>query len=189
MGYFDSLIDFKTTSDGEIIYYPNGFWGKGYIVPSLEKKNEIQKVAKRIYKIFFFLVFVSIVGLGISIILSSEKWWWVLSAFTLLILMGIAVWCQRALKNLAQGLVQSSVKITLLESYTNSAPSMSFVTLAILELITWYIIFTGFQIAGNPQYYPWLFRPLGIFAVIFFGLGSLAFLYMIIVKIKTALRK
>jgi hypothetical protein len=189
MGYFDSLIDFKSTPDGEIIYYPYRFWGKGYIVPSLEKKEEIQNAAKRIHKIFFLFVFVGIIGLGVSITLLSDRWWWVLSGFTFLILTGLAIWCQRALKALAQGLVQSSVKISLLESYTHSALSLSFVTLVVFELITWYMVFTGSQIASNPQYYPWLFRPLGIFAVIFSGFGSIAFLYMLIVKIKIALRK
>jgi hypothetical protein len=189
MGYFDSLIDFKTNTDGKIIYYPNSFWGRGYIVPSLEKKNEIQRAAKRIWKLFLFLLFVSVAGSGISITLLSSRWWLAFGVFIFLLLLGLAIWHQRSLQRLANGLAPSNVKITLLESYTNSALSMSFLSLVFLEALSWSAVFTGWQIARNPQYLPWLFRPLGIVAVLFFGLGIIAFLYMIVVKIKTALRK
>ena len=189
MGYFDSLIDFKTNTDGEIIYYPTRFWGKGFFVPSLEKKKEIQRAATRIYKICFFLIFIGVAGTGIGITLSPSGWSWAVGAVTLMILTGVVLWCQRSLQKLAQGLVQSSVKITILESYANSAQSMSFITLVVLAIMSGCMVFTALQITIGPQYYPWLFRPLGFFAVIFGGLASIVFLYMIIVKIKTALRK
>lgn len=189
MGYFDSLIDFKTNTDGKIIYYPTGFWRKGFVVPSLEKKKEIQRAATRIYKICFFLIFIGVTGAGVSFILSPGGWSWVVGAVTLMMLIGVVVWCQRSLRNLAQGLVQSSVKTTILESYANSAQSMSFIALVVLAIMSGCMVFTALQIAISPQYYPWLFRPLGIFAVIFGGLASIVFFYMIIVKIKSTLRK
>ena len=38
---------FKTDDDGNALFFPNGVMGKGYIIPSEEKKEKLRKLQKR----------------------------------------------------------------------------------------------------------------------------------------------
>ena len=66
MGFFDGWSDFKTTADGKVIYYPNSFLGKGFIVPSPQKKQEIQKAVNRLSAIFVALTGIIFAGIWVS---------------------------------------------------------------------------------------------------------------------------
>ncbi len=193
MGYFDGLIDFKTTIDGKIIYYPNSFWGKGFEVPNLEKKQEIQKSAKRLIKITFFSTWLISIGLGTSIVkvLSSENaWQWILvSLFIVMLLIGIAIWHYRSTAKLTHGLTQSKVRFSILERWTTSATSMNFILVIFVGLASLCFAFTGFLIAQDPQFYPGFYKSFGIVAFLFGCSGFIAACYMIVVKIKLYLFK
>ena len=67
MGLFDGWSDFKTTVDGKIIYYPNSFLGKGFIVPSPKKKQEIQKAVNRLSAVFIVVTGIILVGTWVSV--------------------------------------------------------------------------------------------------------------------------
>ena len=58
MSYFDLLTDnsFKKAPDGKIIYYPNGRFFKGYIVPDEYKYGIIRKSLNKSYLIMLITI-------------------------------------------------------------------------------------------------------------------------------------
>ena len=57
MGYFDQLAEaaFKTSDDGEIIYYPNGVLTKGRVIPDQETRDKAFKLQRKILKVSMFI--------------------------------------------------------------------------------------------------------------------------------------
>jgi hypothetical protein len=41
MSFFDGWSEFKTTPEGKIIFYPNGYLGKGFLIPNIKTKGKI----------------------------------------------------------------------------------------------------------------------------------------------------
>jgi len=191
MNYFDKRITFKTKENGEIIYYPNRFFGKGFIVPSLEKKQEIQKSVKHFYKIYFFLVIVVIpviagisAGIIIKMGLRSDIWKLLDALFIIAFSLGSAGWFQKSIARVTQELTKSNESISVWESLTDSALSMNFISLAFLGAASLYAAFIGSGIAAYPLNHPWIFVPFGIFMVILGVLGGLFLVFAIILKVK-----
>ena len=75
MGYFDKITEasFKTGSNGESIYFPNGILGKGRLVQDPARKAQLFKYHKRLHKylIPFSILYGLIIGLGNNISLES----------------------------------------------------------------------------------------------------------------------
>ena len=71
MGYFDKITEqaFKVTEEGETIYYPNGFLGKGRVIRRPENKEKLYKHQKRINKYFvpFSIIYGVLIGLSGSL--------------------------------------------------------------------------------------------------------------------------
>lgn len=190
MSYFDSLTIFKKTNDGEVVYFPNGFWGKGFIVPDIDKEKQIKETIRHFYKIFFSsLVTTSIcfgVAMGFSIML-PDVWKWIIAIIYVIALLGFGFWAQgsqiKLTKKLVQGLQESTLKISLWENHLDSARSINFIILVFACVVSWNFAGAGLQIAKSPNVYPQVFGPLGIFIFLFFSLAFIAFGYMILVKI------
>lgn len=68
MGYFDKAAEnyFKETTEGEVIYYPNGVLGKGRLVPDSSTKEELFSFQKRVLKITFLVIFPYVWLMGIA---------------------------------------------------------------------------------------------------------------------------
>jgi len=75
MGYFDKVTEavFKTNENGETIYYPNGVFGKGRIVPTPEVKEKLFKYQKRVNKYFGTVAVIYGMLLGLSSNISFES--------------------------------------------------------------------------------------------------------------------
>ena len=118
MGYLDAKSNalFKTAENGNLLFYPRGYWGKGYILPDEETKIRIKKFIKKYMAIALLVIFGSVILLGPEI--SPLVWLPVLLTFYFV-----------KLGKFTTGLSVSEEKLTFVESITNSAKSDSLVML------------------------------------------------------------
>ena len=92
MGYFDGIVDgnFKTTDDGVLLYYPFGVLGKGYVIPTNEKKQEIRKRLKWLYAVSLILIIASASSLAPSVLILSIPWW-IVGIIYVLVVLGLSL--------------------------------------------------------------------------------------------------
>ena len=183
MNFFDGWCIFKTTSEGKTIYYPNGFWGKGFVLPNLTKKKGIQKAAKRLYTILLTLCASYIVGTWICTRLVPFGWLWYVGVVFIALTLGTAVWFQRSIKNLADGLPESEIKISLRDGYSISVRSLGFPFLLFEEIVSVWAIYAGSQMINRDLGF-WFVKTFGIGIVIFGILLCIITTHMIILKTK-----
>ncbi len=188
MDFFDGWCTFKTTPEGKTIYYPNSFLGKGFVVPNLKKKKGIQRAAKRLYVILLTLFGSFIAGTWIGTRLVPFGWLWYVGIIFIGLTLGATVWFQRSITNLAHGLVESEIKLSLRESYSISVHSLSFTFLLFLEIASGWTVYAGVQMA-NRHLGLWFVKAFGIGALIFGILLCITTTHMIIRKTKTDISK
>ncbi len=123
MGYLDARSNalFKTADNGSLLFYPRGYWGKGYVVPDEETKIKIQGFIKKFVAIALFVIFGSVVLLGSE---TSPIVW----------LPALLIFYFFRLGKFTRDLPISKEKLTFVESITNSAKSDSLVMLILLFL-------------------------------------------------------
>jgi hypothetical protein len=184
MGYFDGIVDgnFKTTPDGLMLFYPYGTFGKGYIIPTLEKKQELRGVFKRFTIFSLIVVLISTWGLFLPIRILSFPWW-VAGSIYLAIIAALSFANRSLSKRLTNGLIQVEQKLTLAEEYRNSAKSHNMLVLVLLELASLFCVATGILVLLNNSA-AWYFRLNGVLSILFFGFCSIVIGYMIKVKLK-----
>lgn len=184
MGYFDGIVDgsFKTTDDGVLLYYPFGVLGKGYVIPTNEKKQEIRKRLKWLFAVSLILIIASASSLAPSVLILSIPWWIVGIAYLLLII-GLSLVSYFIAKGFTKGLTPVGKKLTVAESYQNSAKSHKIFTLIVLEIASLLFVVAGIWMMFN-NHVEWYFRLNGVLSILFFGFGSVAIGYMIKVKIQ-----
>lgn len=167
MGYFDGLTEasFKKNAQGETLFYPWGVLGKGYIVSDAKKEADLRKFTKLNYMITLPLVIVnqSLFGFIPNLVLLPIY----LIAFLVI------------LKKLTKDLPIANEKLKITESYKNSASKHNLATLIVLGLSSLVFTITGllFIIEGRNT-------VLGGFALVLFGLTTVAISYMAWNKIK-----
>jgi len=107
MGYFKHLADssFKADDKGNILFYPWGILGRGYILPDKKTEEKIRRFIRWYLVICFTLLFVVGIVLGLSAIL-----------FFILLPIATLVWLVQY-KIYIRGLKQTSEKLTLRESF------------------------------------------------------------------------
>jgi MFS family permease len=183
MNFFDNLTNFKTDENGDIVFFPNGFWGSGYIVPNLEEKQKIQRSTGHILRFAFFLTWFASIGLGFSLF-STSTWRWIFITFFIAALIGIGLWVWRTIMRLTEMLVKRNVKLSVLEAHTQSAHSMSFTFLFVLGGVSCLFTMAGYGMATSPQFHPEFYGPAGVAIFIFGSLGFIFVCYWIALKIK-----
>jgi hypothetical protein len=168
MGYFDGLTNasFKTDAQGITLFYKWGVLGKGYIIPSADKKNEIHKFLKLYYMVSLPII----IGVGAFIN-------WLLAA---LLVIPFFIWFQIKISSLTKGLTISHEKLTLKESYTNSAKGHNKTTLWLLLVFSILMSLGGLFILLIARDFKG--QMLGAGCVIMFGACSAAFIYMLKMK-------
>ncbi len=163
MGYFEGLTasSFKTDENGQVIFYPWGKIGKGYILSSEEKQTEVRKFVK----LYCVISLPLIIGIGIVL-----GW---LYAFIILPL--FFTWYYVAITKHLKDLSKSDVKLTIKESATSSAKAHNVVTLWLMLIGSGLFVLAGvFILIVNKE--EWVTV---LMCITFFGACSFAFAYMI----------
>lgn len=186
MGYFDALADavFKTDDGGRPLFYPWGFFGKGYILPSEEKKLEIRKFVK-LFHIVMLSLFVVVLTVA-SII--REQWAYPIAPI-IAVGVGLYTWWLVSVRRLTKGFQTTKTRLTLRESYGNMARSMSITLLRLLQILALFFIIAGIFcfFMGLTTYDPPRSIACALAGVSFIGLGiagSMVFGYMVRLKDK-----
>jgi len=164
MGYFDGLADasFKKDSNGNDVFYAWGVLGKGRVLPDEATKAKLRKFVIRYYQIM----------LPIAILLGIFRLW--LPA--LLVLTALTFGFYFYVNQLTKNCPICTEKLTLKESYRNSANSHNTLMLWLMLLASLLFVAAGMWMFIKGR----LFLGLGI--VVFFGLCGAAFILMIKVK-------
>lgn len=184
MGYFNGIVDgsFKTTEDGVLLYYPFGVLGQGYVIPTNEKKQEIRKRLKWLYAISLILIIGSASSFVPSVLILSIPWW-IVGIIYLLVGLGLLVVSYFVAKGFTKGLTSVGKKLTIAESYQNSAKSHNAFTLVVAEIGSLLLVLAGMWMIFD-NHLVWYLRLNGVLSVLFFGLCSVVIGYMIKVKIQ-----
>ncbi len=184
MGFIDNIADgnFKTTDNGVVLFYPQGIWGKGYIVPNVEKRQELRRAVKKLH-FFTLVVVIPVLAIVFPILkaLSSPFGIIVSTYLAMGFVLTVAEYFFR--KQLAQGLTAVSEKLTTWETMQHFAKSQSIELILLLEAGS--LLFTaGSTWAMLNRHLVWYLRLNGVLGTLFFGFCSLIAGYMIVVKNK-----
>ncbi len=177
MKFFDAFIEagFKTLDNGTILFYPLGIFGKGYILPSTEKKTQIENELKRKNS-----VILPFAGLFFAIYITSlmGHWWYGLIP-SLFILLAITVYSIKSNDHLTRGLAVTPVKISASEIYKRAAKSWPTPLLWCLEIGSVLFVLAGVLILLSGRSI-----LVGLAGIGIFGLCSLIYGYMLYAKRK-----
>jgi|TARA_B100000315_G_C14449937_1_gene528626 hypothetical protein len=163
MGYFEGLTasSFKTDENGQLIFYPWGKLGKGYILPTEAKKNEVRNFVK----LHYVISLISIIGVGII-------FGWL---YPVILLPVFYAWYYFTITKHIKGLTKSTAKLTLKESATSSAKAHNVATLWVLFVFSVLFVIAGIFI--------WIIKKdewiTALMSITFFGACSIAIAYMI----------
>jgi hypothetical protein len=166
MGYFAGIADasFKQDSSGNHIFYPWGVLGKGRVLPDEASKTKL--------KIFLIRYYQAVLPIGI--LLGIFRLW--LPAILVLGLLTLGFYLY--VNHLTKGCPICTEKLTLKESYKNSAQSHNTLMLRLMLVTSLLFVLGGM----------WLFIKgrlfIGLGSVVFFGLCSAVFILMLKVKRK-----
>jgi hypothetical protein len=166
MDYFDGMTDgkFKTDGQGRALFYPWGVLGKGYILPDQSKKQQIRKFVK-LYCTFFWPVILA------ALIFTGWK-------FAVVVLFVMLFYYRLETSKFLEGVPSTDERLTLKESYANSARSHNLWSLWMIAIFS--VLFLSSSIAiliRNKN--AWIF---GLVSVVFFGASAFVHGYMIKVK-------
>lgn len=164
MGYFAGLADasFKEDSNGNSVFYAWGVLGKGRVLPDEATKIKLRKFVIRYYQIM----------LPIAILLGIFRLW--LPAILVLTLLTLGFYLY--VNKLTKDCPICTEKLTLKESYKNSANSHN-------TLMLWFMLLVSLLFVASGI---WMFLKgrlfVGLGSVVFFGLCSAVFIFMLKVK-------
>jgi len=167
MAHFDGITDasFKTDSQGNLLFYRWGVFGRGYVLPDDPKRQKVRHFVKAYYT-------VTLPGA----VLFGAVFGWIIS---LALLPFIFAWYSFATGRLLRGLSISSTRLTLRENYANSARSHSLGALWFMLITSILFVLAGFM-AILIKEDVWFLGLLSI--VLTFGVSALTFAYMIKIK-------
>jgi hypothetical protein len=170
MGYFDALTSssFKTTEDGQRLFFPWGTMGLGYRVESEEQFQRLQRQVKTYLMISLPLTIAAVVLLDVAITI----------VVVAVVMAAYAAWagvqCRR--------LTQSADRLTFNESVANQAREHSTVVLWLLLVGALALVASGVVIlVAEPG--KWL---LGLVSIAFFGFAGLMVGRMLLFKRRAA---
>ncbi len=153
MGYFDRITDsnFTTDSKGRTVFYHKGIFGKGCILPTEQKKNDLRSSLKK----FYMVSLPAIVGTVITV-----GWIWLVILVPILLLWGYFV-----VRKHTKGLERTNERLTWKESCRNSASTQSVRTLWLSFIgSTLFVVASIFTLVINSISPIW-----GILGILFFG--------------------
>jgi hypothetical protein len=164
MGYFDGLTEasFKTDQNGNTVFYPWGVLGKGHVLTDPAKAQQLRAFVRLYYQ----------VTLPVVIILSILRIWLLLG----LAVVGLTAWFLVRTRQLTAGAPVSGERLSMKESYRNSAARHSKPMLWALLACSLLFVVGGVWIALRGEVL------VGLGSALFFGLCGLAIGYMATVR-------
>src|ERR1700681_2027229 len=134
MDYFDGLTDakFKTDAEGRLLFYPWGILGKGYVLPDESRKQQVRRFVRLSYIVFWPVMIGTMIFIG-----------WI---FSFVVLFFLFLWYYFETSRFLEGLSATGEKLSLSESYKNSAKSHNMATLWILLIFSVLFVLSGFAI-------------------------------------------
>lgn len=167
MGYFDGLTDgqFKKSTTGEIVFYPWGAIGKGYILKSQSEYDRIRSFVKKYYTVGLPALILTQISVGLI--------------GSIIILLILTSWYQLKIAAFLKSSSLTNEKFSVPDAYATSAKSHNLFSLIILELSS-----IGFVVAGMLILYRGGSVPIALGSIIFFGICSIVLGLMILKKIR-----
>lgn len=141
MSYFDAImkVNVKTSSDGQMLFFPYGNLGRGYVVPTDERFTQLQRENK------WFLI-------GLIVLLSAAILLHNYSSLLCLVSLSIIFTYVIIEKILTRNLVRSDEKLTYREIISNRSQQLSPHQLWFFEILSiFYVIFAGISIVAIPK--------------------------------------
>jgi hypothetical protein len=161
---------FKKDAAGNHVFFPWGIFAAGVIVNTEEKRATIQGFLSIYY------------GVGLPIIAATTilKSYWFAGAVVCGMMLVYVLFVRLTLRDLPR----SKERMTLLESYRNSARTLPLPLLVMVDLGS-----IGFTVVSVAMLADSRFRETGqvgmaIAGLLFFGLGSIVFSYLIFIKLR-----
>ncbi len=170
MGYFDALTSssFKTTEDGQQLFFPWGILGRGYNIPSEQEFERLRRQIKA------YMV------VSLPLIIAVITWKGILGGVVLFPILTVpyVFWAQFQCRRLRR----TDEKLTLSESVAGQAREHSTVVLWLMEVGALTFVAGGVAILLlDPS--NWL---IALLPITFFGLCALAFARMLVIKRRAA---
>ncbi len=166
MGYFDGLTSgsFKTAQDGRRLFFPWGYLGRGYVIPSDDTAERL----RRQLKTYYIVMLVGIVGTsGFHAFITSAVVAVVCIAF-------YAIWAHRQVAKLQP----AGEAMSFGESSASQARAFGPRALWLLEICSLLFVAGGiFMYIADPAN-----RLMALFTTIFFGCCAASIGYMIVVR-------
>ncbi len=171
MGYFDGIVDgwFKRDEKGTHVFYPNGIFGKGYLLPDEPTQNKVRKLVKRWTVV------------GLSLIIGTQAFFgWKPNALFVgpILITSYYILISKHLK----GLSTTKEKLSYSESIRNSTKSHNLVVLMLLFFTSICFVGAGIYMMFNMSH-EWL---LGLTCILFFSSGGVVVGHMIKIKLGDA---
>ena len=169
MGYFDALTSssFKAGQDGRKLFFPWGVLGRGYIIDSDQRYDEL----RRLIKGYTIISLVSVIG-------SSSLLGTVASFVVVGLLIGFySIWMLYLLRDLRP----SDERLSLRESTTSQAKAHNLVVLWLLEIGALAFVVAGIVIfVVDPRN-----RLVAVASTLFFGLCAAHATRMLVLRYRT----
>ena len=170
MGYFDGLTsgNFKIARDGGKLYYPWGYWGRGYAISEQDDAR-----LRRQLKIYHA------VSLVLIIATASTGHFVVMAALTAALMVFYALWSW----HLTAGMQATDERLSFHASLVSQARAYGAGTLWLLEIIAiLFVVSFAFMLVRDVA--DW---PLGLFGIVFFGLCAAVGGYQLVLRRRATL--
>jgi len=161
MGYFDGIANmyFKKDAEGKTVFYPWGVIGEGYKLTDDAAETKIRSFVKQHYAI----------SLPVVVIAVNVNWGWLFVAAG-----ALYGWYYLRVRALLDGSSVSKEKLSLKESYFNSAKAHNKYVLWLLFACSLFFVVAGlylmFVVRGNSNQFALLLSTL-FFSVCASGIG------------------
>jgi magnesium-transporting ATPase (P-type) len=171
MGYFDKVAEnsFKQIENA-LVYYPNGNFGKGRVIPDETTKNKLLNFQKSVYKSALFVVLPYSWMLGLIHHIS-------LAGISPLLILGVAIFIRQYF--LVKGLAVHNSKLAFSETAQRGSkilPNWYYWVLALLS-IGLMIISVWLPLSSNKPISEFIYLSLAIFSMGLLGIGMAVKMY------------
>jgi hypothetical protein len=136
MGSKDLFIDaqFKTTSDGLVLFFPYGSLGKGYILPNREKEQEVRSRTAKNFKINL-IGNVLTLPILIPSALNQSIFWWAAVLIYAVVMGPVYLYLHFDTKRLLKGLQTDQAKQVIQDRFVSMAESQSISSLLFMQIM------------------------------------------------------